>query len=417
MANPLDTEGSFDPINPKIKLRANQSGVPLDHIDVDNNFEILRLKLNEVIDEALTDPAEQNVQADWNETNVGSDAFILNKPILSRVASSGNYEDLSNVPDEIITQNVQNISLAFSSIDLINDRTTSVETSLIELANSAGISLANTVSLSSGLTDTLTELRAEDATITERINTVESEYKAADTTLSDEFAALQLELANLTTSQVSLGNKSDTLGVSLSSYQSATNQEIANIQASLVSIQASVDGNTLSIGGINTSLEALRAEDVTINGLVSGHSTDISALQSDVTSLTTETNTLVPYIENTRVGVAIGDPAAAINYVSRNKASWIHGVLVWASPYVQITSDDAYIDITMPSGVVPDFGSLGSVYLESSDSGGATKQTMSTSRYINNGGVHIIRVYIPGLSTQFLRRTEFQLSFIVEDNS
>lgn len=42
--------------------------------------------------------AEQNVQSNWTETNAGSDAFILNKPTLSVVATSGSYNDLSNLP-------------------------------------------------------------------------------------------------------------------------------------------------------------------------------------------------------------------------------------------------------------------------------------------------------------------------------
>ena len=42
--------------------------------------------------------AEQNVQSNWNETNSSSDAYILNKPNLSTVATSGSYNDLTNKP-------------------------------------------------------------------------------------------------------------------------------------------------------------------------------------------------------------------------------------------------------------------------------------------------------------------------------
>ena len=42
--------------------------------------------------------AEENVQSNWNETNTSSDAYILNKPTLSTVATSGSYNDLSNKP-------------------------------------------------------------------------------------------------------------------------------------------------------------------------------------------------------------------------------------------------------------------------------------------------------------------------------
>lgn len=53
--------------------------------------------------------AEQNVQSNWNETNSSSDAYILNKPNLSTVATSGSYNDLNNkpiipsVPSNIVT--------------------------------------------------------------------------------------------------------------------------------------------------------------------------------------------------------------------------------------------------------------------------------------------------------------------------
>ena len=42
--------------------------------------------------------AEKNVQSNWNESNTSSDAYILNKPTLSTVATSGSYNDLSNKP-------------------------------------------------------------------------------------------------------------------------------------------------------------------------------------------------------------------------------------------------------------------------------------------------------------------------------
>ena len=42
--------------------------------------------------------AEQNVKANWNETDTASDAFVENKPNLHSVATSGSYNDLGNKP-------------------------------------------------------------------------------------------------------------------------------------------------------------------------------------------------------------------------------------------------------------------------------------------------------------------------------
>ena len=42
--------------------------------------------------------AEVNVQADWTQTTTTADDYIKNKPNLAAVATSGNYNDLSNTP-------------------------------------------------------------------------------------------------------------------------------------------------------------------------------------------------------------------------------------------------------------------------------------------------------------------------------
>jgi len=44
------------------------------------------------------DGAEVNVQSDWTESTITSDAYIANKPALSTVALSGDYGDLNNLP-------------------------------------------------------------------------------------------------------------------------------------------------------------------------------------------------------------------------------------------------------------------------------------------------------------------------------
>jgi len=42
--------------------------------------------------------AEVNVQSDWTQASTASDAYIANKPALSVVALSGDYDDLDNLP-------------------------------------------------------------------------------------------------------------------------------------------------------------------------------------------------------------------------------------------------------------------------------------------------------------------------------
>lgn len=46
--------------------------------------------------------AEVNVQADWNEADSTSDAFIQNKPNLATVATTGEYGDLLHIPADLV---------------------------------------------------------------------------------------------------------------------------------------------------------------------------------------------------------------------------------------------------------------------------------------------------------------------------
>lgn len=60
-------------------------------------------KINEVIEKCnktfeIVEQAEENVQSNWDETDISSDSYILNKPSLSSVAISGSYNDLTDKP-------------------------------------------------------------------------------------------------------------------------------------------------------------------------------------------------------------------------------------------------------------------------------------------------------------------------------
>ena len=48
--------------------------------------------------DGIASGAEVNVQSNWNEADSSSDAYILNKPSLATVATSGNYSDLTGTP-------------------------------------------------------------------------------------------------------------------------------------------------------------------------------------------------------------------------------------------------------------------------------------------------------------------------------
>lgn len=73
-----------------------------------------KIKLN-----GIAAGAEVNVNADWNATE--GDAFILNKPTLATVATTGNYNDLENIPDLTLVDaiNIEDTSSSIQSL-LIN---------------------------------------------------------------------------------------------------------------------------------------------------------------------------------------------------------------------------------------------------------------------------------------------------------
>ena len=64
---------------------------------IDNNKRLL------ILGKSSSGGGGTQVQSDWAETNTESVSYIKNKPELSVVATSGNYDDLLNKP-EMTTQ-------------------------------------------------------------------------------------------------------------------------------------------------------------------------------------------------------------------------------------------------------------------------------------------------------------------------
>ena len=61
-------------------------------------------------------PAGNTVQSDWTQTSSTDPSFILNKPLLSAVAISGDYDDLSNKPTTITAQQANDITTNNSKV-------------------------------------------------------------------------------------------------------------------------------------------------------------------------------------------------------------------------------------------------------------------------------------------------------------
>ena len=79
------------PVRHKVELTAVAHAFYADDVDEGAVVEVLN-------NHGIEDGAEPNVQGDWNQENAGADDYIKNKPTLSNVAISGDYNDLINKP-------------------------------------------------------------------------------------------------------------------------------------------------------------------------------------------------------------------------------------------------------------------------------------------------------------------------------
>lgn len=113
-----DYDTTWSPINfPVTSINGKFGEVVLDADDINDSLASNKFMTasEKVKLSGIQAGAEVNTKADWNAT-VG-DSEILNKPILSPVATSGNYNDLSNTPsiptvsaDIGAVANVQNVT-------------------------------------------------------------------------------------------------------------------------------------------------------------------------------------------------------------------------------------------------------------------------------------------------------------------
>lgn len=96
---------------------------------------------------------EQNVQADWTEADASSDAYIQNKPVLSTVATSGAYSDLSGLPT-LGTASALDFGTSAGNVPVLDSNGKLVDSVLPDLSIS---DLAGTVSLKTDLANLIAQ--------------------------------------------------------------------------------------------------------------------------------------------------------------------------------------------------------------------------------------------------------------------
>ena len=113
MTNTPSIPDEDDIYNYTASFITNGAGITIDDDDSGNTITIS--VTNEFTDahetklDGIADGAEVNVQSDWSEVDVSSDAFIQNKPTLF----SGSYNDLTdrpNIADALTEDDIYNFN-------------------------------------------------------------------------------------------------------------------------------------------------------------------------------------------------------------------------------------------------------------------------------------------------------------------
>lgn len=111
--------------------------------------------------------AEVNVQADWNETNTSSDAYIKNKPALKTVATSGSYNDLTDKPT---IPTVNNATLTIQK----NGTTVATFTANSSTNQTANITVPTKTSDLANDSGFITDFTEEDPTVPSHVKSITS---------------------------------------------------------------------------------------------------------------------------------------------------------------------------------------------------------------------------------------------------
>ena len=91
----------------------------------------------------IEDNAQVNVQADWDESDSGDDAYIRHKPGFAAVALTGDYDDLLDKPDlsaySLVTETGSKLSMSLDqsnyvlTIGLLNSANTTLDSKTVDL--------------------------------------------------------------------------------------------------------------------------------------------------------------------------------------------------------------------------------------------------------------------------------------------
>lgn len=211
--------------------------------------------------------AAANVQADWTETDSSDDAYILHKPNLATVATSGAYSDLTGTP------NLADVATSGDYEDLINTPT-------IPTVNNATL----TIKRNNTTLDTFTANSSTDKTINITVPTTAADVSALPA--STKYGASLTMSINSTTYVVTAQLK-DQDGNNLGTAQTI------DLPLESVVVSGAYDAQTKKVV---LTLQDGSTIDFSVADLVSGLQTEITSankLSADLVDDSTSTNKFV----------------------------------------------------------------------------------------------------------------------------
>lgn len=147
--------------------------------------------------------AEVNVQADWNQSNSSADDYIKNKPSLATVATTGDYDDLTNKPtiptvnDATLTiqKNGNTVETFTANSNTNKTANITVPTKTSELNNDSGfITTDEDTTYSLSETDGVVTLTGSDGS-TSTVNTVTDVEVNGSSVVTDGVASVTVPTA------------------------------------------------------------------------------------------------------------------------------------------------------------------------------------------------------------------------------
>jgi hypothetical protein len=164
-----------------------------------------------------TSAGSSPIQPDWNQTDTGALDYIKNKPNLANVATSGDYNDLINVPEAAAYLNIQgdsgtgNVALLTHTLDFVGVGSVSTVVSNVGLIDTVSISVANASYSTTGV----------------------ASFNSANFDITDAQVSLKtggITNSNLANANVTIGSTVVELGSTVTAFAGLTSFQVGNIK-------------------------------------------------------------------------------------------------------------------------------------------------------------------------------------------